>query len=226
MGIREKILSIRERIERSKRNAPELNTPVLLVGVTKGVGLERLREAIQGGLGDLGENRVLEAQGKISHVQEGVQWHMVGHLQRNKVRDAIQLFHLIHSVDSLRLAQAIEKEASLVGKEVPVLLQVNLQGKTAPFGASVDSAAFLVKEISSLKHLKLSGLMTIAPLTEDPEKTRPYFRRLWELKKALERENPSLALRYLSMGMSQDFEVAIEEGANVVRIGRAIFGTG
>jgi len=193
-----------------------------LVGVTKGVGLEQIQEAISAGLNHLGENRVQEAREKIFHIQN-VRWHMVGHLQSNKAKEAVRLFHFIHSVDSLPLAQEIEKGATLFGKEVPVLLQINLQGKSAPFGVPPESADALVKEISRLKHLKLSGLMTIAPLSEDPGKTRPYFRRLWGLKETLEEENSSLALHTLSMGMSQDFEIAVEEGANVVRIGRAIF---
>lgn len=224
MGIRENLEGVRSRIARARRNAPDREGPLLLVGVSKGVGIERIREAVASGLSELGENRIQEAREKIPRFPE-MRWHLVGHLQRNKAKEAVRLFHLIHSVDSLRLAEVLEKEGRCAGKTVPVLLQVKFQKNPEQFGIPPDEASGLAKKISGLEHISLLGLMTIAPFSEDPEKARPYFRRLRELKEAVAAERfPRVAMRYLSMGMSQDFEVAIEEGANLVRIGRAIFG--
>lgn len=225
MGIRENLLAIRQRIERARRNAPNPKEEVLLVGVTKGVGVTQIREALRSGLEAVGENRVQEAREKVALLGGATHWHMVGHLQRNKVKEAIRLFELIHSVDTLPLAQAIEKEAARVGKEVPILLQVNLHGKKTQFGVDADAADRLATEIAALEHVKLQGVMTLAPWEAHPEDARPFFRRLWELRGALEKKgNPRIEMHTLSMGMSQDFEVAVEEGSNLVRIGRAIFG--
>ena len=197
----------------------------MLIGVTKGVDVERIQEAITSGLEAAGENRVQEAREKVKTLGGAVRWHMVGHLQRNKVKEAVGLFELIHSVDTFQLAQEIEKAASLLGKKVPVLLQVNIQGQRTQFGADPEEVIQLAGEIAVLDHVKLMGLMAIAPLSEEPEKNRPYFRRMRELKEALDKEgDPRIKMQYLSMGMSQDFEVAVEEGSNMVRIGRAIFG--
>ena len=225
MGIRENLLAVQQKIDRAKENASDPKREVLLIGVTKEISVDRIQEAIQGGLREVGENRIQEARGKVPRLKD-VRWHLIGHLQRNKAKEAIQLFDMIHSVDSLRLAETLEKEGSRVGKEVPILLEVNLQGETTQVhGASRDEISLLAEKIASFEHLKLSGLMTLAPFSEDPEHSRPYFRGLRELKEALEKEGDSrMEMRYLSMGMSQDFEVAIEEGANMVRIGRAIFG--
>lgn len=234
MGIRENFLAVQKRIEKARKNAPDPQREILLVGVTKGVSIERVREAIEAGLREVGENRVQEAKEKSPQIT-GVRWHMVGHLQRNKAKDAIQLFQLIHSVDSLRLAETLEEVAFHSGKEVSILLQVNPvrdkisngvnpQENPGQYGVSFEEAPRLANDLSAFEHLKLLGLMMIAPLSEDPETVRPSFRRLRELKESLEKEkNPRIEMRYLSMGMSQDFEVAIEEGANLVRIGRAIF---
>ncbi|MFH1858447.1 MAG: YggS family pyridoxal phosphate-dependent enzyme [Candidatus Omnitrophota bacterium] len=224
MGIRENLLSVQKRIEQARRNAPSPDAPVGLIGITKEVPLEGLREAVQGGLLDLGENRVQEAREKIPELPQ-VRWHMVGHLQRNKAKEAIGLFHLIHSVDSFRLAEALEQEASRLGKEISVLLQVKLHERATQYGVKPEEVFPLARAVAGMEHLRLLGLMTIAPLSEEPEASRPCFRCLRELKEALEKEkNPRVEMRYLSMGMSQDFEVAVEEGANLVRIGRAIFG--
>lgn len=223
MGIRENLSLVRDRIKQAKRRAPNPEDPVWLVGVTKGVSVEQMREALMLGLEAVGENRVQEAKEKVKELGRPVAWHMVGHLQTNKVRDAVPIFDLIHSVDSLRLAREIEKEGSLLGRKVPVLLQVALQAKETQFGVPSDAATLLAKEITSLTHVTLMGLMTIAPLAEDPERTRPYFRQLRELKGRLEKEL-KIKMGILSMGMSSDFEIAIEEGSTLVRIGRAIFG--
>ena len=225
MGTRENLLEVRERIRLAKRNAPDPGEPVLLVGVTKGVAPDRIREAVDAGLTAFGENRVQEAREKVGQFKETVRWHMVGHLQRNKAKEAVRLFHLIHSVDTLPLAEALEKEAALLGKEIPVLLQVKFQEKETRSGVLPEDLLTLAKEVAPLAHLKLSGLMMIAPLGE-AEVARPYFRELRLLKESFEKEQiPGAAMRILSMGMTNDFEVAIEEGANLLRIGRGIFGS-
>lgn len=222
MGTRENFLLIEERIQKAKRFAPDRQKEILLVGVTKGVAADEIREAIGAGLRAVGENRVQEAREKVAIIGSSVAWHMVGHLQRNKVREAVRLFDWIHSVDSFPLAQEIEKEAVKFKKEIPILLQVNLQAKETQFGVREEEAISLARKLLGLKQVRLNGLMTLAPLVEDPEKTRPTFRRLREMREDLEKEL-QVALPHLSMGMSQDFEVAIEEGSTMVRIGRALF---
>lgn len=192
---------------------------ITLVAVTKGVELSRLREVVVCGIRDLGENRVQEALPKIDAVGRAVRWHLVGHLQRNKVRTAVANFELIQSLDSHRLAVALNDAAA---RPVDVLLQVNVAGEPQKFGVSPEAASTMVAEAGALPRIRIIGLMTIAPQAEDPEMVRPVFRRLRELRDTMREAAPDLA--ELSMGMSDDFEVAIEEGATIVRIGRAIFG--
>jgi len=224
LELRENLERVKERIERAKRNAPNPKEPVWLVGITKGVAPERIREAVLAGLVTFGENRVQEAREKVGQFSETIRWHMVGSLQTNKAKEAVRLFHLIHSVDSFRLAQALEKEASSLKKEIPVLIQVNMRQNERQSGISPDGVIALARGIAPMGHLKLSGLMMIAPFVE-AEKARPYFKELRHLKEHLEQEKiPNVTMRYLSMGMTNDFEVAVEEGANLVRIGRGIFG--
>lgn len=187
------------------------------MAVTKGVPAEMIRDAFNFGVRDFGENRVQEAEGKIlqlSDIKQNVAWHMIGHLQSNKARRALDLFDIIHSIDSVRLAEILSVRAK---RAVPVLLQVNVSGEATKSGFAVGDVAKAVEETRQLPNLEVVGLMTIAPLVADPEDARPVFRRLRELR-------DQLGLKHLSMGMSDDFEVAIEEGATVVRIGRAIFG--
>ncbi len=192
---------------------------ITLVAVTKGVELSRLREVVVCGIRDLGENRVQEALPKIDAVGRAVRWHLIGHLQRNKVRTAVANFELIQSLDSHRLAVALNDAAA---RPVDVLLQVNVAGEPQKFGVSPEAASTMVAEVGALPRIRIIGLMTIAPQAEDPEMVRPVFRRLRELRDTMREAAPDLA--ELSMGMSDDFEVAIEEGATIVRIGRAIFG--
>ncbi|MGH2348823.1 MAG: YggS family pyridoxal phosphate-dependent enzyme [bacterium] len=206
---------------------------VILVAVTKGVGIDLVRAAIAAGVTDFGENRIQEAAPKI-HAMSGIEgsflqglyhearWHMVGHLQRNKARKALELFDVIQSVDSLRLAADLSARATA---PLEVFLQVNVSGYQQKYGFPPDKVETAATEIATLPRLNLTGLMTIAPMTDDPEAVRPAFRRLRELRDRLNSlDIPGLHLRHLSMGMSNDFEVAIEEGATIVRIGRAIFG--
>ncbi len=200
-------------------------TSVLLIGVTKGVESDRIAEAVRCGLADLGENRVQEARGKREALGlPGVRWHLIGHLQRNKSKPAVELFDTVHSVDSLELVEALERDAAARRKRLGVFVQVNISGEATKFGCSSAEAVPLARAVSQRSHLELAGLMTMAPLAEDPEAARPCFRGLRQVRNdvaaALSREASSLKL---SMGMSHDFEVAVEEGADVVRIGTAIF---
>jgi pyridoxal phosphate enzyme (YggS family) len=214
--VSERLAAVRGRItaacERGGRSADE----VTLIAVTKGVAPPAIREAVEAGVTDLGENRVQEAQGKRGELAglSGVTWHMIGHLQTNKVGLALTLFDIIHSVDSLHLAEAVSKRAE---RTIPAFLEVNVASEATKYGFTMDELAQQYTVISRLPNLDIRGLMTVAPLATDAEDARPVFRRLREAASAL-------GLSELSMGMTDDFEMAIEEGATHVRIGRAIFG--
>lgn len=212
-----RLQAVRERIADAARRSGRSSEDIRLICVTKSVGLGEIREAIAAGVTDFGENRVQEATPKIQAVAQGVTWHMIGHLQRNKARAAIGLFEWIHSVDDVALAQAVDRHAAGAGRTVPILLEVNTSGEGTKHGVAPEAAGALLEAIRPLRHVEVRGLMTMAPLVRDPEEARPYFRRLREVA-------DRFRLRELSMGMSQDFEAAIEEGATMVRIGTAIFG--
>jgi len=192
---------------------------VRLVAVGKTVPVEIIRAGIEAGLDIIGENYIQEAQGKIEALGRRVQWHFIGRLQTNKAKYAVRLFDLIHSVDSLKLAEELNKRASQIARRQPVLVQVNLSGEETKGGVSSEETADLVHRIMVLPHLEVRGLMTMPPFFDQPEKARPYFIALHRLK---EKIGPPLT--ELSMGMSGDFETAVEEGATLVRIGTAIFG--
>jgi pyridoxal phosphate enzyme (YggS family) len=194
------------------------------VAVAKTFPPEAIREAAEAGIRDVGENRVQEASAKFQVLGRDVTWHLVGHLQTNKVKKALEIFDWIHSVDSLRLAEEISRRAERVGREVDVLVEVNVSGEPSKFGVRPSELHRLIEQVVRLPHLRLRGLMTIAPLVDDPEKARPYFAALRELRDQLLRSGVADHLPHLSMGMTDDFEVAVEEGATMVRIGRAIFG--
>jgi pyridoxal phosphate enzyme (YggS family) len=195
---------------------------VRLVAVTKGVDPERIREALALGIVDLGENRIQEALPKIAALGPAPRWHLVGHLQRNKVGRAIEVFALIHSVDSVRLAEEIARRAGVLGRDIPVLLQVNVAGEPGKHGFAPEEVRDAARRIAGSPGVRVRGLMTIAPLADDPETVRPMFRRLRRLSEEVRAEVSDAD--ELSMGMSQDYEVAIEEGATLIRVGRAIFG--
>lgn len=224
---------VRERMADAARRADRNPEEITLVAVTKAIEPAMVKQAIALGLRDFGENRVQEAEWKIPLLPEAT-WHMIGHLQRNKVKKALLIFDMIHSVDSLRLAQEIDRRASRIGARVPVLLEVNLSGEATKYGFRMaprvtrgeEKEAFFsyVEEILRLYHLEVRGLMTMAPLVAHPEEARPYFQRLRGLREELRERFPQASWEELSMGMTDDFEVAIEEGATMVRIGRAIFG--
>jgi len=223
---------VRERMAAAARRSDRNPEEITLVAVTKAIEPAIVREAIDLGLRDFGENRVQEAEWKVPLLPE-VTWHMIGHLQRNKVKKALPIFDLIHSVDSLRLAQEIDRRASRIEAGVPVLLEVNLSGEATRYGFRMapcvtrgeEKEAFFsyVEQTLRLPHLEVRGLMTMAPLVAHPEEARPYFQRLRGLRDELREGFPQVGWEDLSMGMTDDFEVAIEEGATMVRIGRAIF---
>jgi pyridoxal phosphate enzyme (YggS family) len=215
--------SIQQRISAACSRAGREPDSVTLLAVSKTHLPETIREAA--GLGQLvfGENKVQEAKAKIPLCPGKLRWHFIGHLQSNKVRDAVQLFEMIQSVDSLPLAQEIHKRAAEAAKTMPVLLEVNLAGEATKFGYSPERLLAELKEVNTLPRIEIRGLMTVPPWSPDAEKSRPHFRRLRELKHECE-QFLGAPLSELSMGMSGDFEVAIEEGATIVRIGTAMFG--
>ena len=204
---------------RSGRNPTE----VQLVAVTKGHPPEAIGEAADLGLTLFGENKVQEAKVKISRCPGRLRWHMIGHLQSNKVRDAVHFFEMIQSVDSLSLAEEINRWADRGAKTMPILLEVNVAGESSKFGYRPDRLLAELAQINALPKIEIHGLMTIAPWTPEPEKVRPVFRRLRELKAECD-AILGAPLPHLSMGMSGDLEVAVEEGATMVRIGSALFG--
>jgi len=198
---------------------------IKLIAVSKTVELARIREAIKAGVTILGENYVQEAREKIEEIGHGVQWHMIGHLQKNKAKHAVTLFDYIHSIDGIVLAQEIDRRAAQKGKRVRALGEVNLSGEASKFGIGSEAVVDLIRHVASLKHISIEGLMTMPPYFDEPEKARPYFIRLRELRDRIQKEGiEGVRMDELSMGMSGDFEVAIEEGATMVRVGTAIFG--
>ncbi len=213
--IAQRIALIRERVARAAERAGRSPAEVTIVAVSKTFPTQAIEEAVAAGIAHIGENRVQKAAAKITSLRHlPVTWHMLGHLQTNKAKTALELFDIIQSVDSLRLAEALSRRTE---RAIPVLLEVNVAGEASKFGLSPQQVAETAEAIARLPHLDLRGLMTIAPWVSDPEEVRPIFRDLRRLRDAL-------GLAELSMGMTDDFEVAIEEGATLVRIGRAIFG--
>jgi pyridoxal phosphate enzyme (YggS family) len=205
--------------ERCGRNAEDVS----LVAVSKKRPPESIDEAAGCGLCVFGENRVQEAKQKIPLCKDSIDWHMIGHLQTNKVRDAVALFEMIHSVDSLRLLEAINKESGEQGKVISVLLEVNVSGEGSKHGLAPDDVQSVIEAAAKLMHVDVLGLMTMPPFFDDLEDTRKFFRQLRELRDKL-RETTGFPLDELSMGMSNDYPVAIEEGATMVRLGTILFG--
>ncbi len=203
-----------ELTERIHNLLARIPAAVTLVAVTKTVPPERVDEALNAGIGVFGENKIQEAKAKIPLVSSRARWHFIGHLQSNKARDAVELFELIHSVDSVKLAGELNKWAERAGKTQPILLEVNVSGESSKFGFRPEDLPAALAEIQKFPRLEVRGLMTVPPLGKDP---RPFFRQLRRLR-------DETGLRELSMGMSHDYEIAIEEGATIVRIGTAIFG--
>jgi pyridoxal phosphate enzyme (YggS family) len=225
---------VRARIAAAAARAGRDPESVILIAVSKTQPVEVLRAAHALGLRHLGENRVGEAQAKIGHLPADIEWHMVGHVQSRKAKLVVPLFHMVHSLDSEKLASRFERLCASQDRILPVLLELNVSGEASKYGlpadrwqdaaAQWDSIVHLIRSVLELPHLRLEGLMTIAPIVAQPEHARPTFRRLRQIRDALRTEFPDLAIPHLSMGMTDDFEVAVEEGATLVRIGRAIFG--
>lgn len=225
--IRVRLADVRRRIEERTRGAGRDPSEVTLVAVSKTHPPEMLRRAIAAGVSDLGENRVQEADAKIVELgRDAARWHLIGHLQANKARRAVMLFDVIHSLDSVSLARRLDRLCDDVGRDnLDVLLQVDLGDEATKTGIGEEALPELVAVVGDCEHLRLIGLMTLPPFFEDAELARPYFRRLRELRDALRSHlDFGTSGGELSMGMSHDYEVAIEEGATMVRIGTAIFG--
>ncbi len=233
------IAAVRERIAIAARRVGRAENDITLVGVSKTRPAEDVALALAAGLADFGENRVQEAEDKITelaHVRNSMRWHLIGHLQSNKARRAVALFDLLHSVDSLALAETLDRQTAnhAPGKQIPVLLQVNVSGETTKEGFDLagwaerpelfDTFRADVERILALPHLNVRGLMTIAPWASDPQAARPAFYSTARLRDTLAHCFPTTSWAELSMGMTDDFDVAIEEGATIVRVGRAIFG--
>ena len=217
MDIELNLSDVRARIARACQRSNREPETVTLVAVTKGFDMRVIRTAFNCGLRDFGENRVQEATGKmeqLADLRQSIIWHMVGHLQSNKAKITVQNFDIVHSVDSVRLAMILSQ---YIDSTFPILLQMNITGEGSKSGFKEEEVLNAIREIEKLPNLEIKGLMTIAPFVNDPEEIRPVFRRLRELR-------DSIGLEHLSMGMTDDFEVAVEEGATILRIGRAIFG--
>ncbi len=221
-SVRENLLRVIERIEKAARKAGRDPREVKLVAVSKTVEVARIKEAIEAGATILGENYVQEAQKKIEEIGKLVSWHFIGHLQSNKVKYAVRLFDMIHSVDSIPLAEELNRRMEQTGQMMSVMIEVNLSKEATKFGTDEETLWNLARGIQDLKHLSLEGLMTMPPYFDSPEMSRPYYVALRELKKKMTKEG--IPVKELSMGMSNDFEIAIEEGATFVRVGTAIFG--
>lgn len=223
--LRRRLEDVRGRIRDAARRAGRSADDIRLIVVTKTVGVDVIRALLRCGVGDIGENYVQQAMAKkesLRDVADKVRWHMIGHLQRNKAKKAVQLFDCVHSVDSVRLADELGKRSLAAGKVMPVFVEVKTSEEATKFGISEEEAPRLVEHILGVKGLRFEGLMTMAPFFEDSEKARPYFARLRELSERLRREFGVVCR--LSMGMTADYEVAVEEGATDVRIGTAIVG--
>lgn len=223
--IAERLAQVQARIAAAAHRAGRDPASITLVAVSKTVPPDRIKEGVAAGLTVLGENRVQEAQAKIQTLGRLVQWHLVGHLQTNKAKLAVRLFDLIHSLDSLKLATELDRHARAAGKRVPCFVEANQGGELTKSGLAEAAVLPFIQEAAALGGIEIRGLMSLPPYLEDPEGVRPYFRRLRILRdEAATAGIPGLRLEHLSMGMSHDFEVAVEEGATMVRIGTAIFG--
>jgi PLP dependent protein len=227
VSIAENLDAVRSRIAAAARRSGRSPSDVTLVAVSKTFGADAVREAHAAGQRDFGENRVQEALQKIDQTSDkDIRWHLIGHLQSNKARKAVGPFTCIQSVDSLDLLKRLDDAAAAEGKRPEVLIQVDLAAETTKFGAPLDQVEALVRHASEARAVTLTGLMLLPPWNEDQEQTRPWFVRLRELRDRLIEEGiPRPALRHLSMGMSHDFEAAVEEGSTMVRVGTAIFGS-
>lgn len=217
------LAAVRRRVQSACARVGRRPEEVRVLAVSKTRSPDVIREAAGAGLVDFGENRVQEARQKIPLCPDALSWHLIGHLQTNKVKDAVSLFNLIQSVDSLKLLLAIETAAEAAGRVMPVFLEVNVSGEGSKFGLAPEAVPGILQAANSLRRVEIQGLLTMPPLAEDPEHARQFFRALRELRDRW-RQETGFELRELSMGMSHDFEVAVEEGATWIRLGSILFG--
>jgi pyridoxal phosphate enzyme (YggS family) len=224
-GIRDQIGMIRANIAAAALRSGRRPEDVRLMAVTKTVADHRIQEAVEAGVDIIGENYVQEARRKMEQAGRSVAWHLIGHLQSNKAKHAVRLFEMIHSLDRVALAVELDKRSRMAGCVTRVLIEVNISGEETKRGIPIGEAMPLVREVSALEHLSVQGLMTMPPWFDDPEEARPFFAALRGLRDRIIAERmPRVEMKELSMGMSQDYPVAVEEGATIVRIGRRIFG--
>jgi pyridoxal phosphate enzyme (YggS family) len=224
--VKAKIFAIEQRIQATAANCGRDPHSIRLVAVSKTVPADVIKQAISDGVEILGENYIQEAREKFNVLcNESVSWHFIGHLQSNKAKYAVRMFDLIHSVDSLKLAAELDKQAAKLDKLQKILIQVNISQEATKSGVTLANTMALIRQIAEYKHLAVKGLMTMPPFFNQPEKVRPFFKALRDLRDQIEKEKiPGIAMQELSMGMTGDFETATEEGATLVRIGTAIFG--
>ena len=223
--VAENLEQVRKNIELACRKAGRDPKEVTLISVSKTKPVSMLQEAYDAGSRDFGENKVQEIMDKVPQLPSDIRWHMIGHLQRNKVKYIVDKVALIHSVDSVRLAEEIHKEAMKIGRRVPVLIEVNVAGEETKFGVAPEEVEELIRKIAPFEGIEVQGLMTIAPFVTNPEENRQYFNRLKQLSVDISHKNiDNINMNVLSMGMTGDYEVAIEEGASFVRVGTGIFG--
>ncbi|MFO7748510.1 MAG: YggS family pyridoxal phosphate-dependent enzyme [Desulfobacteraceae bacterium] len=225
-AIKERILNLTERIKTAAQSVGRNPEEISLVGVSKRKPAKTVARGIDQGIEILGENYIQEAMDKIDAIgRTRARWHFIGHLQSNKAKYAVRYFDLIHTVDKFKLAKEIDKQAGKIGKVQEILMQINISEEASKSGVSTEEALLLAQEIGQLDNVALTGLMCMPPFFDDPEQARPYFKALAGIKKAIqEKKIPGIAMDHLSMGMSHDFTVAVEEGATLVRVGTAIFG--
>ena len=225
MGLKNRLENVNDRINKAALKCGRDPENIHLIAVSKTIPANRVKEAIELGVTILGENYVKEARDKFNVLGTyPVSWHFIGHLQTNKAKYAVRLFDLIHSVDTLKLARELDKQAKKVNKFQDILIQINVSKEPSKSGSDIENAANLIKDIVHLENVSLKGFMAMPPFFNNPEKARPYFIALRNLRDQIQKTLPGVALDELSMGMTGDFEVAIEEGATFVRIGTAIFG--
>ncbi|HHW47039.1 MAG TPA: YggS family pyridoxal phosphate-dependent enzyme [Clostridiaceae bacterium] len=223
--IKKNIIELRKKVAEAALKSNRNPEDIKIIAVTKTVEPERIAMAVNEGIYDLGENRVQELCEKYDKINKECNWHLIGHLQKNKVKYIVDKVKMIHSLDSISLANEIQKRAERINRVIDVLVQVNVANEPSKYGISCNEAIDFIKELSSLSNIKVKGLMTIAPLAENQENVRWVFRELRNLYIDISKENiHNIDMEYLSMGMSNDYQVAIEEGSNMVRIGTAIFG--
>ncbi|MDH3875577.1 MAG: YggS family pyridoxal phosphate-dependent enzyme [Desulfobacteraceae bacterium] len=225
MVLKKRLENVEERIHQAALKCSRDPESIHLVAVTKTITVDSVRDAIEAGVTILGENYVQEARNKFNVLgRYPVSWHFIGHLQSNKAKYAVRLFDLIHSVDTLKLAGELNKQAKKVNKVQDILIQINIGKEPSKFGSDIENAANLIEHIVLFENLSVKGFMAMPPFYNNPEKARPYFIALRNLRDQIQKAFPDVGLNELSMGMTGDFEVAIEEGATLVRIGTAVFG--